>query len=214
MASRAERALIDWLAELPALAVALGAEPGARKVLLEDAASDVAILDKATDAHPVARARAHLAHAAIQAALAEVASGEAAAKKAVAHCEEALSIGAGLAASGPRLEIVTQAGALACSASPMLRHSDRRAVLRLARDVVDEAGRALVEQAETAHRGTTTLVAAEALAEGASVVSGRAQAAVRARAAALAHDAYVDLARAGELGKAARAANLAERLDS
>ncbi|HEV7886476.1 MAG TPA: hypothetical protein VGO92_02885 [Acidimicrobiales bacterium] len=211
--ARAAQALQDWMDELPALALAVDAEPDARRVLLLDAAADEALLDKAHDAHPVLLARAHLAHAAIQLMLADV-DGEEHAELAVQHADHAVELGAALAAPGPRLAILPEAGAMAALGMGRLRAARRRQVQHLLADVAEQTAEAYAEQAELSRRGAATLTAALSLAEGAKVVRGKARTAVLERALGLAVDARRDLARAGEVAKAVLAAKTVASLES
>jgi hypothetical protein len=213
-AAKADQALADWLEELPALAVAIDVDAPARRVLLEDAAADEALLGKASNASPVVRARAHLAHAAIQMLLADAGGGAGAADRSVEHVHRAVEIANTLAASGPRLLLLSQAGAVAAGAIDGQRATARRTTSRLLTEISEGIGEALAQQLDDAHRGEVTLAAALALADGVKAVRGKARIAVAGRASELATDARSDLIRAGELQKASLATDLIARLAS
>jgi hypothetical protein len=189
------------------MAVAINADPSARKVVLDDLAADASLVEKAqaAKAHPVLVARGHIAQAAVQLLLADALGDEAAAAESLDRCEKAFDVANSLASSGPRLELVGQIGGLAASGVAFMRASQRRAAARLLDDVAESLGEALGQQADDAHRGTVTLAAARALADGAKVVRGKARLAVLQRALAMATDARRDLFRAAELAKAALA---------
>jgi hypothetical protein len=203
-ANRAERALADWIAELPAHLAALDAEGGVRKVLLDDLIADAPLLSKAeaAGAHPVLLARGHLAQGVAELLLAQETSDEAGADRGLEHLEAAFDIAVSLQASGPRLELVGQVGAMVASGLDVLRASQRRAAGRLLGDIGEAFGLAFAEQLEEAERGTITLAAAQALAQGAKVVRGKARIAVLERSVELARDARRDLIRSAELAKA------------
>jgi hypothetical protein len=213
---RNEQALADWLAELPALAASLDAGPAARKVLLEDMAADEALIDEAPDAHPVLLARAHLAIGTIHLLRAQDGAGELVAEQGLDHLGAAADVARSLRASGPRLRLLSQAGALVAVGAAHARHTRRRTVTRRLPELAEEVAEAFAEQAKDARRGTATLAAAQALGEGAAVVDGRARDAVLQRAIELAIDAKRDLVNAAELAKAgvahATIAELRQRL--
>lgn len=202
--SRAERSLAEWLDELPAISAALDVAGEGRRVVLDDLAADEVLLSKAESgsAHPVLLAQAHLAQGVVHFQLAQDGGGDAALNSAIGHCEAAFDLGRSLKASGPRLVLISHAGGVVASALDLMRHTQRRAASRLLEDVSEAMGEALVEQATEAHRGTVTLAAAQALADAAAVVTGKARAAVLQRALDMANDAHGDLARAGELARA------------
>ena len=212
--SKGAHALDAWLEELPALAAALDTDPDARRLLLLDAAGDEALIDKAGKAHPVLLARGHLAHGAIQLLLSEVDDDPEHAEQAVRHAEQAVEIGTALAAPGPRLVILPQAGAVAAAAMGRLRATRRRAVQHLLTDIAEQTAEAYAAQAALSRQGVTALTAALALAEGSKVVRGKARIAVLSRAMELAIDARTDLARAGEVAKAALASQTITTLEA
>lgn len=204
--SKEELALQNWLGEMQAMAVALDTTPDARAVLLDDAAADAWIVDQAAGAHPVLVARGHLAHAAIQLLRDD-------AEAAFAHAQKAVEIGSSLAAPGPRLAVLPQAGALAAMAVAQMRSTRRREAQRVLVDVAARTAEAYGEQAELSRRGIATLTAALALVEGSKRVRGEARLAVLSRARDLAFDARRDLARAGEVAKARLASETMATLD-
>lgn len=213
--NRAESTLRDWLDELPAIAASLDVDAGARAVLLADAAGDAKVVSAAEGkAHPVLLARGHLAQAAVNVLLADASRDADAAARAVEHCEQALSVGESLQASGPRLAVVAPAGALAALAMGQLRAAQRRGVQRLLADAANAVGEAMREQAEDEQRGVDTLTAARALFGAAKTVRGKARTAVLERAHQLAVDARLDLARAGAVEKAALARSTSEQIEA
>jgi hypothetical protein len=212
--SRHERALAEWLEELPAIAATLQAAPDARRVVLEDALGDQELLAAAPGAHPVLRARAHLAFGTIALVLASDGGDAAMAERGLDQVEAGIDVARTLRASGPRLSLLSQAGALAAMGAPFVLHTRRRAVTRHLADVAEEIARAFEEQAADAHRGTTTLAGAAALADGAEAVTGRARDAVLRKALEMAKDARRDLIRAGELQRAALASDAIAALEA
>ena len=210
--NKAERALRAWIEEVPALAASLDVDTDARRVLLRDAAADETLVDNAPDAHPVLLARAHLAHAAIQLLLADI-DGDDHAELAVQHADHAVELGSALAAPGPRLAILPQAGSMAALAMIKLRAPRRREIQRMLDDIAEQTAEAFGEQAELERRGVATLTAAMALGDGAKVVRGKARTAVLQRALDLAIDARPDLARAGEVAKTGLASTTIQVLE-
>lgn len=214
MSTTADIELTEWLALLPAVAAALGDDRAANRVLLEDVRADEGLLSRAAAGHPVLRARAHLAQGAIHLALAEAAGDETLARRGLEHCDAAAELGGSLAASGPRLAILTQAGATAATGLALVRHSDRRTVGRLLRRVSEEAAQALLDQGEQEARGTATLAAALALADAVGAVAAGSRAEVLARAREMAVDAQRDLARAGAVARARAAADAVAEMEA
>lgn len=205
---RAEADLRAWLEGLPALAASLHVESGARAVLLEDAAADAGLVTGAgEEVHPVLRADGHLALAAIQLIRASDTGDDALGEAALDHAEAAAEVALRLASSGPRLRLLTQAGAFLAIGAPLARHTRRRLVGRRLQELAEDIAEAFSEQAADEQRGVATLVAAQALAEGAAAVTPRARPAVRARALELARDAHRDLVRAGASARARVAAS-------
>jgi hypothetical protein len=198
---QAEAALADWLAELPAFAAGIDerTDPATRRVLLDDALGEEDLLDAAPHAHPVLRARAHVALGTLRLLRAKDDDDT---ERGLDHLDDAVDVTLSLEAPGPRLRLLAQAGAMAALGGAAARHTRRRQLGRRLPELAEHLAEAFAEQRRLADRGTATLAAAQALAEGAAAVTPRARAAVRARAAELARDAHRDLVRAAELAKA------------
>jgi hypothetical protein len=196
------------------MSAALDVAGEGRRVVLDDLAADEILLSKAegASAHPVLLARAHVAHAVVQLQLAREGLGEPAADAAMDHCEAAFDLAQTLQSSGPRMELVGQVGGVVAGGLELMRHSQRRVAGRLLEDVAVALAEAFGEQAEESRRGTITLAAAQALADGAKVVRGKARTAVLQRAFDMATDARTDLARSGEVAKASLAADTLAQL--
>ena len=203
---RAEAALADWLAELPAFAAGVTPEtdPATRRVLLDDALGDADLVDRAPGAHPVLRARALVALGTLHLLRADGAD-DGDVEQGLERLDQAADLAISLDAPGPRLRLLGQIGALAALGGADARHTRRRQLGRRLPQLAEHLAEALDEQRRLAARGTATLAAAQALADGARVVTPRARPAVRARAAELARDAHRDLVRAAELAKADQA---------
>lgn len=196
---RAERALQAWLDEVPAFSAGLELDPSARRVLLDDALGDEALLERAPTAHPVLRARAHLAFGTLR--LLRAADDDDT-DRGLDHLDDAAELAISLDAPGPRLRLLAQAGAMTALGATNARHTRRRQLGRRLPELAEHIAEAFEEQRRLADRGVATLAAAQALATGAAAVTPKARPAVRARALELARDARRDLVRAAELAKA------------
>lgn len=213
-ADRNEEALAHWIEELPAIAATLDAAPDARRVVLEDALGDEVLLAAAPDAHPVLRARAHLAFGTIQLVLAADGGDEAMADRGLDHLDAGVEVARSIASSGPRLALLSQAGALTALGAPFTRHTRRRTITHQLPAIAEDIAEAFEAQAADARRGTATLAGASALADGAEVLTGRAREAVLRKSLEMARDARRDLIRAAEIRRADLASDVIASLEA
>lgn len=217
MSAASEVALRGWLDELPALVPALGQEPAVRRLLVGDAltAGD-ALLRAAPKAHPLLRGHAHLSVAALDLVLAQ--DGDERSRRVqqvVDHAEAAVDIAEQAVAPMLRVGLLPPASALMAACLPLSPKGKASALERRVVALATAVGAALTEQADEARRGIALLAAAMTLGDGAKLVrQATAKAAVLERAVGLAADARVALVRAGELSKAAVAAEVTDALEA
>jgi hypothetical protein len=217
VSARTETALRQWIAELPALAPALDQDAAVRRLLLSDAATaGDTLLRAARTGHPVVLGNAHLSVAALDLALAY--DGDDRARRvtqAVEHAEAAVEIADAAVAPAVRVALLPRAAALMSGCLPLAPKAKASGLERRVTQLASAVGASLTEQADEARRGMALLAAAMTLGDGAKLIrQAAAKAAVLERALGLAEEARVALARAGEVSKAAVAAEVAEGLEA